>query len=231
MAVKQLQLYSINDIKNVPGIVKHSNAFILPDGYFYLAKGYTGCNPAHQLESSALSIARNVIGKDIKTCFNSYVDEQLMTSSDEQLIKRFNNLPGNSLYNDYYSYIDEVRRYYSSGSNFSGETDFYEKLPRFRYLRTILVHYYGYALFARQERVRSGHEKMEGKPERYFDFSIVPNPAYYGESLTEEQLEVLESLWELNDDGTFEVATYEESSKSQFEKVLAFHGDGYKWNL
>ena len=60
--MEKLKLYTKNELKNNKELFVMKNAFIKPDGTIYLAKGYTGCNPWHQLESSALWVGRQDIG-------------------------------------------------------------------------------------------------------------------------------------------------------------------------
>lgn len=62
--MSKIKIYLPSDIDDKLEIIKHNNAFVLEDGNFILAKGYTGCNPSHQLESSALKIARELYDYD-----------------------------------------------------------------------------------------------------------------------------------------------------------------------
>ena len=78
--VKNLNIYSLGDIDTKKDVIKHNNAFILPDGSFVLAKGYTGCNPSHQLESSALQICRKLTDKDLKKEYESYISQSDSTN-------------------------------------------------------------------------------------------------------------------------------------------------------
>jgi hypothetical protein len=132
MEKSKLILYNQEDIMAKVNLIKHNNAVILPNGKFYLAKGYTGCNPSHQLESSALAIARKDIAYDIMAEYNAYCDK-----NDVSLSKRF------------------------------------------RYLRSVLVHYYGYTLFARTELIKSFNDRN-----RFVDYSLTPNPKYYNKEAT-----------------------------------------------
>ena len=68
---KKITIYTPDNIGNQVEI-KHNNACILPNGNYILAKGYTGCNASHQLESSALQISRELIG-DIRTEYDEFV--------------------------------------------------------------------------------------------------------------------------------------------------------------
>ena len=152
MATKKLDIYTIEDIEKTPEKFVHNNAFIKPNGDIFIAKGYTGMNPSHQLESSALSIGRNEFGNDFPQKFKR---------AYERLIKEEQNLI--TLY----------------------------------YLRTILVHYYGYALFCRKEIIKAFDDRN-----KYVDCSLVPNPDYFGRNVTDKQLSVMEELYDVNDDGT-----------------------------
>lgn len=83
------------------------------------------------------------------------------------------------------------------------------------YLRDILVHYYGYGLFARIQR-------MDVYPdiEQYWDSSILPNPIYNGKTATEKQIETLNALFELNEDGTVLPSWNGYSIENHISKVL-----------
>lgn len=142
--MKNLKIYLPSEIDES---IKHNNAFILRDGSFILAKGYTGCNPSHQLESSALTISRSFMDEDMVKLYEDYLKEHDM----------------NKLY----------------------------------YLRSMLVHYYGMGLFARVEHIKAFNDRN-----KYSDYSMIPNPKYYGKSATNEQLDTMAKLFELNDDGT-----------------------------
>lgn len=186
MENKKPVLYKLTDINIGSGLIKHNNAFISPDGSFYLAKGYTGCNPSHQLESSALAILRQTIGYNIK---------------NEECVGYFNNL----------------------GVNYKNVVD--GKVKRLYYLRSILVHYYGYALFARQEIIES-----YDKRNRFFDCSLVPNPEFYDKQITTMQIEVLKRLFELNDDGTVCFNPMGQSNVEVLEKVLQHDEHHSSWH-
>ena len=142
--MKKLKIYLPNEIDES---IKHNNAFVLRDGSFILAKGYTGCNPSHQLESSSLSISRGFMDLDMVKLYEAYLKEHNL----------------NKLY----------------------------------YLRSMLVHYYGMGLFARVEHIKSFDDRG-----RFSDYSMIPNPKYYGMVATSEQLDTMTKLFELNDDGT-----------------------------
>ena len=60
--MKNLALLTFEKIEERKEFFVKQNAFIKPDGSFYIAKGYTGCNPWQQLESSALWIGKQEIG-------------------------------------------------------------------------------------------------------------------------------------------------------------------------
>jgi hypothetical protein len=186
MIKQKLVLYSKSDIVTQSNLIRHNNAFIMQDGSFYLAKGYTDCNPSHQLESSALAIARKDIAYDIRLEYNSYLDKlkSNQTDTDENIIKRF------------------------------------------YYLRSILVHYYGYALFARTELIKSYKERNV-----FCDQSLIPDPEYYGKSATSSQIETLERLFEINDDGTLYVNYYPPiTSKDILQKVLNHKNNSDNWH-
>ena len=175
----KLNLYSQEDIIKNEGLLKHKNAFILPDGTFYLAKGYTFGNPSHQLESSSLDIIRKEIGFNIpKTECEEY----------------FQNLGVN----------------YSNKSHVNNTS---EKKYLLYYLRSILVHYYGYALFARRE-----FESHWGDGKLYSDESMIPDPYYFGNDATEDQIEILKKLFELNTDRSWELAYGRDRFKHSFDK-------------
>lgn len=152
MAKPKLELHNLQEIDKEKSIFVHQNAFIKPDGTFYLAKGYTGCNPSHQIESSALWIGRKEIGDDFVQKFKEYYDKLMWEKQSPK-----------------YLY----------------------------YLRTILVHYYGYALFCRTEIIKSFKDRN-----RFYENSLVPDLELYGKEVTPEQIEVIRKLYEINDDGT-----------------------------
>ena len=170
---KKIKIYSQNLINTKKDIIKHNNAFILPSGDFILAKGYTGCNPSHQLESSALRICKYLTDKNLK----------------EEYINLNDNL--HSLY----------------------------------YLRTMLVHYYGFSLFARVEHIKAFNDRS-----KFSDYSIIPNPKYYGKEATSEQLITLKKLFEINDDGTLLTSTYENTSDEIYQNVLKHKKHFNNWH-
>ena len=161
--MSKIKIYLPSDIEDKLDVIRHNNAFILKDGNFILAKGYTGCNPSHQLESSALKISRE-------------------------------------LYE--YDFIEKYRK---------------ENPREFYYLRTMLVHYYGLGLFCRQE-----DKKVRNK---FWDYSIIPNPKYHQLEPTKEQLKTLEMLFKINDD-----ATFAESSEKVLSKVINYEDRNYLWH-
>lgn len=171
----QLPLYCEEDIELKKEEILHQNAFIRKDGTFYLAKGYTGCNPHHQIESSALWIGRQDIGFDFEERF---------------------------------------REAYQKAENHP---------KRLRYLRTILIHYYGYALFCRQQLIRTNQEK-------YADYSCVPWKEYYGQEATEEQIRVLTKLFALNDDETYALPYYCKTKEDELENVLHYKVHTNTWH-
>jgi hypothetical protein len=186
MGKKNSILYSQNDIKSLGNELKHQNAFILSDGSFFLAKGYTGCNPSHQLESSALSISRQQFGYDIKEEYNKIIKEI---------------------------------------ANNTGAVN--NNIKRLHYLRSILVHFYGYALFARIEMINSFKDR-----DRYIDYSLIPNPEYYGKEVTVGQISTLMQLFELNDDGTLLFNKYyAKTSDEVLCKVLTNQTNGASWHI
>ena len=86
MEKRTITIYTPDNIKKQVEVMKHNNAFILPNGSYVLAKGYTGCNPSHQLESSALQISRQLISPDIRAQYEDFV-------KDLELALNENNLP------------------------------------------------------------------------------------------------------------------------------------------
>ncbi len=182
--LEKVILLEPNIIKTESERIKHHNAFILSDGTFYLAKGYTGCNPSQQLESSALTIAKREFPYDMMAEYDNYF-KGLMA--------------------------DDVAK---------------EKtIKRFYYLRSVLVHYYGYVLFARIEFIKNYNDRN-----KFFDESLVPNPQYYGEEPTKKQIEILESLFELNDDGTLLFDSHTETSNDVLQRVIMGRNDIRGWH-
>ncbi len=88
-------------------------------------------------------------------------------------------------------------------------------LKKLYYLRGILVHYYGYGLFARVQR-------MDSSPnvEQFWDSSMLPNPIYNNKTATIEQISTLKALFVLNNDGTVLPSLNEESIENDIDKLL-----------
>lgn len=193
---KKLQVYTKEDIKEKGEVIKKHNAFIRKDGTFYLAKGYTGCNPSHQLDSSALQVGRQDIGYDfIEKYKENYksIEPSLITYTEEEKAKL----------------LEQYIKFESLKYETDHSMDFYEgSLERdikyrqervmqrneLQRIRSILIHYYGYVLYAMKEDVDS---KL-GREQVFYDESIIPNPEYYGQSATKEQLETLEEIYYLD---------------------------------
>lgn len=161
---KKIEIQKLEIIKNEPEVIKNNNAFILPNGEFVLAKGFSGMNPSHQLESSSLLISRNLYDHDLTKEYQKYISE---------------NPNRKKLY----------------------------------YLRSMLVHYFGFALFARR---RNGAD----------DESLVANPKYYGKVPTPEQLETLLAFFELNEDTLYEKYDITE----EYMKVLSYKQHPDNWH-
>ncbi len=161
--MRRTTIYSSKNIENQKKEIIHNNAFILPNGDYILAKGYTGCNPSHQLESSSLIISRDVLHKNILEEYEKYIKNH---PDKENLC----------------------------------------------YLRSILVHYYGLALFARVEYIESFNQR-----EHFFDYSLIPNPKYYGNDATKDQIDTLTKLFEINNDESL-VSINEETSEHILKK-------------
>ncbi len=125
--MKKLVLHNIQEIDRNKDTFIKQNAFIRPDGTFYLAKGYTGCNPWHQLESSALWVGRQDIGYDFIVKYEEWLEKLKNTNCDE-----------------FKEYMGKLRKV----SNVIGTTKLWDK-------RSVLVHFYGYVLFCRTEFIRS----------------------------------------------------------------------------
>lgn len=196
MSKKKLQVYKVEDIREKGEEIKRHNAFIRRDGTFYLAKGYTGCNPSHQLDSSALQVGRQDIGLDfIEKYKESYqnIEPSLITYTEEEYSELlWQYACFEALRNKYEM---PMRHYeWTLGLNIKNRQKRVMLRCELQRIRSILIHYYGYALFAKKEDVDSklGREKV------FYDESIIPNPEYYGQSATEEQLETLEELYYLN---------------------------------
>lgn len=208
MSKKKLQVYKIEDIKLKADEIKKHNAFIRKDGTFYLAKGYTGCNPSHQLDSSALQVGRQDIGYDfIEKYKENYqkIEPSLINYTEEEKLALFQQYIHFKLLGDRSLEFEEGRLKDDTPISINVYKYCLESDIKFRQervmqkwelqrIRSILIHYYGYALFARKENVDSklGREKV------FYDESIIPNPEYYGQSATEEQLATLEEIYTLD---------------------------------
>lgn len=129
--MKRLVLHNVQEINEDNKIFVKQNALIKPDGTFYLAKGYTGCNPWHQLESSALMVGRQDIGFDFIQKYDQYLS-YLEEKSPE----------------DYRLYLENLRKV----SRVINATKLYDK-------RSVLVHFYGYVLFCRTEIIKAFNDR------------------------------------------------------------------------
>lgn len=209
--MKKLELLQTTIIKDKPEKIKMQNAFILPSGEFYLAKGYTGCNPSHQLESSALAVARQEFNYDVKAHYKTYVKECLEEAKKDGPTKLVFNYLEDAKTGEYTLEKDEfgiLRKVPTS----SYKT---QEIISHYYLSTILVHFYGYALFAR-------HEDLH-KPKIFYECSLIPYPQYYGKEATEEQLNTLRELFALN-----EIFKTEVEREHAYQRVLSHYNVG-KW--
>ena len=207
MSKKKLQVYSIEDIKEKGEEIKRHNAFIRRDGTFYLAKGYTGCNPSHQLDSSALQVGRQDIGYDfIEKYKENYqsIEPSLITYTEEEKLALFQQYAHFEALRDKWQLKqerlkDEMEMYiniwkYSLKRDMKFRQKIVMQRNELQRIRSILIHYYGYALYAMKEDVDS---KL-GRKQVFYDESIIPNPEYYGQSATKEQLETLEEIYYLD---------------------------------
>lgn len=207
MSQKKLQIYTKEDIKEKGEVIKKHNAIIRKDGTFYLAKGYTGCNPSHQLDSSALQIGRQDIGYDfIEKYKENYqsIEPSLITYTEEEKLALFQQyahfealkevveIEQGRLKDDMEITLNVWK--YSLESDIEYRQRIVMQRNELQRIRSILIHYYGYALYAMKEDVDSelGREKV------FYDESIIPNPEYYGQSATKEQLETLEEIYYLD---------------------------------
>ena len=178
MGKSAVTLHNRENIEGEIGTLKHSNAFIMPDGTFYPVKGYTGSHPFQQLESASLEVLKKEIECDISK------------AECEYYLQRRN-------------------------INYKARLD--SRIRMFYHLRSVLVHYYGYALFAREESL-----KYRGS---FYDRSMVPNPEYYGKDVTSSQIETLGKLFEINDDGTVYYDFMTQSNQDLIQKVLRHEHD------
>lgn len=125
--MKKLTLLTFEQIEDRKEVFVKQNAFIKPDGSFYIAKGYTGCNPWHQLESSALWVGRQEFGQ--------YFVEK---------------------YCDWLKYLEETNREeYERSLKRLRQISNVEKAPHLYDKRSILVQFYGFVLFCRTEVINS----------------------------------------------------------------------------
>lgn len=129
--MKKLILHNIQEIDRDKNTFVKQNALIRPDGTFYLAKGYTGCNPWHQLESSALWVGRQDIGNDFILQYQQYLNELKENNAEA-----------------YREYLENLRKF----SRVIGATELYDK-------RSVLVHFYGYVLFCRTELIKAFNDR------------------------------------------------------------------------
>lgn len=129
--MKKLILHDRQEINRDKNTFIKQNALIRPDGTFYLAKGYTGCNPWHQLESSALWVDRQDIGDDFILQYQQYLNELKENNAEE-----------------YREYLESLRKF----SRVIGATELYDK-------RSVLVHFYGYVLFCRTELIKAFNDR------------------------------------------------------------------------
>lgn len=194
-----MQVYRVEDIKEKGEEIKKHNAFIRRDGTFYLAKGYTGCNPSIQLDSSALQVGRQDIGYDfIEKYKENYqnIEPSLITYTEEEYSEFLWQYACFEALRDLRNKCEMPMCHYewTLGLNIKSRQERVMERWELQRIRSILIHYYGYALFAKKEDVDSklGREKV------FYDESIIPNPEYYGQSATEEQLETLEELYYLD---------------------------------
>lgn len=178
MGKERYVLFHPDILRQETSLLRHQNAFILPTGHFYWAKGYIGCNPSHQLESSALWISRAEFGSafDLQETYRQAYQEI------EEECQRMGKCRPKRLY----------------------------------YLRSILVHFYGYVLFARQEDLFS----PLGREQCFYDYSLIPDSDSYGKTATPAQLEVLHQLFEINRDDFAHSKDPNTSSERVFQKVL-----------
>lgn len=125
--MNKLTLLNFDKFEGNKKFLVKQNAFIKPDGSFYIAKGYTGCNPWQQLESSALWVGRQEFGQ--------YFAEK---------------------YYDWLKYLEETNKEeYQRSLKRLREISNVEKATYLCDKRSILVHFYGLVLFCRTEVINS----------------------------------------------------------------------------
>ncbi len=89
------------------------------------------------------------------------------------------------------------------------------KKREFYYLKSILVHYYGYGLFARVQRMDT-----KRNVEQFWDYSMLPDPEYFKKEATESQATTMKALFELNNDGTVLPSLNGDTIKKSIQKIL-----------
>lgn len=129
--MQQLTLLTFEQIEDRKEVFVKQNAFIKPDGSFYIAYGYTGCNPWQQLERSALLVGRQEIGKYFVEKYYDWLKclEETNKEEYERSLKRLRQI-----------------------SNV-------EKAPHLYDKRSILVQFYGFVLFCRTEVIRAFNDR------------------------------------------------------------------------
>lgn len=179
-----LDFYGPNDIaKNKDKIIRN-NAFIRPDGFFYLASGYTGSSPSRKLESSAQVIGVEYLGADFiekyKRKYPFIFSRPNYYSSEEVVyLSKALNIPFEIIENNIAQNTLAIKKV--------------RKEKEFDKIRTILIHFYGMALFARMEQVNTGIDNI-----KYYDHSVLPNPEWYGAKPTHDQITTMKMLMDLN---------------------------------
>ena len=210
--MKKLELLHPSIIKAEPEKIKRSNAFILPSGEFYLAKGFTGCNPSHQLESSARAIARQEFDYDVKEHYKAYVKACLEEAQKNGPAKLVLNYLESAKYGIEYNWEQDEFENWIKVPTKNYKT---QEILSHYYLSTILIHFYGYALFARREDIH--------RPTVTYECSLIPYPKFYGKEATEEQLNTLRELFALDD-----IFKTEEEREQAYQRVLTHYNVG-RW--
>lgn len=207
--LEKLEIYGPEDIKNNKEKIVRNNAFIRKDGLFYLASGYTGSEPSKRLESSARIIGKeyfgdNFIEKYLRKYPNTFSRPNYHSNEDVIYLAKLLNIPPQIV-----------------EDNIAQNTLGIKKLRKdndFNKIRSILIHFYGMALFARIEQVGKPIENI-----KYFDHSILPNPEWYGAKPTEEQLTTMKLLMNLNNEDGIE-------SPDVYIKKMTLHYDDSIWH-
>lgn len=92
---------------------------------------------------------------------------------------------------------NEINKSYTGEKNLlEGYRKFIRRYPdarKFYYLRDILIHFYGFVLFASTDSI-----VLTNPMDNYFENVIIPEKAYFSKSITIEQLTTLKSLYFLN---------------------------------